>query len=537
VPNLEDSLSEDTMKEYLLNHIQDWTSSLSRDDLMSLAMTLQLALVYESAMTNTDAANVIASLIGRSERTVREWKYDFFKNGGDFPDSKQGKYQREGILWQNEELNEAASDFVRNNAVVKGRPNMTSISFCHWVNEVLLPNSVLEPGYPRCISVQTARRWLHELGFEVLDKKKGIYIDGHERDDVIQHRRKFLRQMISSGFLTKETAPSEEAKQAFPDDIESPPLARREKNIFIFHDESTFNANDDESLQWGKSDSQIIRPKSRGSGIMVSDFITENDGYLRLTQAEYDAKKQTDPDICMGARVLIEYGESRDGYWTGTKFMQQMHSVVKIAETKYPKEDGYRLFWIFDQSGCHMAYADNALNVNRMNAKEGGAVPCMHDTVYNGKHISMIKRVRNRTGDMVLIPRGMIDILKQRGCYHAKMKVDDMRKELASHSDFINEKNELEYFLHGCGHACLFIPKFHCELNPIERCWSQAKRYTRAYCTYNIVGLRRNVCPGLDSVHIENIQNYVYFRRVRNYVYKYGYLLGHKAGLPLEKLI
>ena len=96
-----------------------------------------------------------------------------------------------------------------------------------------------------------------------------------------------------------------------------------------------------------------------------------------------------------------------------------------------------------------------------------------------------------------------------------------------------NEKNELEYFLHECGHACLFIPKFHCELNPTERCWAQAKRHTRAYCTYNIVGLRRIVCPGLDSVHIENIQNYS--RRVRNYMY--GYLFGLKAGLPLEKLI
>ena len=326
-----------------MTHVQDWTSSLSRDDLMSLAMTLQLALVHESAMTNTDAANVIASLLGKNERTVREWKYIFCKNDGSFPDSKQGKYQRQGIFWQNEELNEAASDFVRNNAVVKGRPNMTSISFCRWVNDVLLPNSILEPGYPRRISVQTGRRWLHELGFEVLDKKKGVYIDGHEGDDVVQHRRKFLRQMISSGFLTKDSAPSEETKEAFPDDIETQPLARREKNIFIFHDESTFNANDDESLQWGRSDSQIIRPKSRGSGIMVSDFITVNDGYLCLTQAEYDVKKQTDP------RTLLEYGESRDGYWTGAKFMRQMSNVVKIAETKYPK-DGYRLFWIFE--GC-----------------------------------------------------------------------------------------------------------------------------------------------------------------------------------------
>ena len=63
-----------------------------------------------------------------------------------------------------------------------------------------------------------------------------------------------------------------------PDDINSPPPECMAKNIFIFHDESTFNANDDESLQWGRTESQVICPKMQGSGIMVSDFINENDG-------------------------------------------------------------------------------------------------------------------------------------------------------------------------------------------------------------------------------------------------------------------
>ena len=41
---------------------------------------------------------LISTLIGRSERTVREWKYIFFHNDGSFPDSKQGGYRREGVL-------------------------------------------------------------------------------------------------------------------------------------------------------------------------------------------------------------------------------------------------------------------------------------------------------------------------------------------------------------------------------------------------------------------------------------------------------
>ena len=127
---------------------------------------------------------------------------------------------------------------------------------------------------------------------------------------------------------------------------------------------------------------------------MVSDFIVEQDGYLCLTKAEFDAAKVNNPNLRMGARTLLEYGEGRDGYWTGQKFMKQMESAVQIAEAKYSRSEDYRLFWVFDQSGCHMAFDDDALNVNRMNAGPGGSVPCMHDTTYDGKITYMTKQVR-----------------------------------------------------------------------------------------------------------------------------------------------
>lgn len=137
--------------------------------------------------------------------------------------------------------------------------------------------------------------------------------------------------------------------------------------------------------------------------------------------------------------------------------MKQMEKV-KIAEAKYPKEQGYRLYLIFDQSNSHTAFANDSLNVNRMNVKESGCQPLMHDTIFEGKRISMTKLARNKTGEYVRIPRGMIDVLKQRGRRRPKMKVDDIREELAKHHDFRDEKNKLEYFLHGRGHmrACFF---------------------------------------------------------------------------------
>ncbi len=65
-----------------------------------------------------------------------------------------------------------------------------TFKFSKWVNKYLLLNSTLEPGFPRSISVETARKWLHELGFEVLTAKKGVFVDGHERPDVGVERYK-----------------------------------------------------------------------------------------------------------------------------------------------------------------------------------------------------------------------------------------------------------------------------------------------------------------------------------------------------------
>jgi hypothetical protein len=42
-------------------------------------------------------------------------------------------------------------------------------------------------------------------------------------------------------------------------------------------------------------------------------------------------------------------------------------------------------------------------------------------------------------------------------------------------------------------HLCLFLPKFHCELNWIERMWAASKAYVRSHCMYTLQGLRDTV--------------------------------------------
>lgn len=80
-------------------------------------------------------------------------------------------------------------------------------------------------------------------------------------------------------------------------------------------------------------------------------------------------------------------------------------------------------------------------------------------------------------------------MLRERGVNTDGMKAEDMRKELGSHQDFKFEKTRVEHLLKGHGHRVLFIPKYHCKLNPIKRVWAIAKQYTRAHCNYTFFQL------------------------------------------------
>ena len=105
-------------------------------------------------------------------------------------------------------------------------------------------------------------------------------IDGHEYDDVIESRKLFLRKMVKLGFLHFTNAPTEDAVKALLDDIDSPTNERRSKTVVFFHDESTFTATEDQPTQWGMKGEKRMKKKSKGAGIMVSDFIDEVEGHM-----------------------------------------------------------------------------------------------------------------------------------------------------------------------------------------------------------------------------------------------------------------
>ena len=143
----------------------EWMLALKTTDRKMLATCLFMSFQKRQKMSVMDAAQEAASKTGFNERTVRAYAKEFNDNNCSFKETRQGKYERMCIL-NDEGLRKRASEFVRTNAFKKGEPNMTSVSFFKFVNNELLPSHLLSLHFPRMISLRTAIRWLHNLGFK-----------------------------------------------------------------------------------------------------------------------------------------------------------------------------------------------------------------------------------------------------------------------------------------------------------------------------------------------------------------------------------
>ena len=169
-----------------------------------------------------------------------------FRNKGDFSKYQQGKHVRPSIL-DDEVARKEAVKFVRENAFKKGEPNMTACMFCLWVNSDLLPRLTLDPSLPQKVGPETARLWLHELGFQPLQHSKGLYIDGHEQPDVVKHRTSFLTKLLE---LEQSHLPHPNIDDPVPF-LHQVSTEEKKYLVIIHHDESIFHANNDQMRMWG----------------------------------------------------------------------------------------------------------------------------------------------------------------------------------------------------------------------------------------------------------------------------------------------
>ena len=244
-----------------------------------------------------------------------------------------------------------------------------------------------EEEIPITIRSRTAQRWLGRLGYEYKDVLKDVFIDGHERSDVVEDRKNFLGRMEE----LKPYVVEFEENGAMKEKIYPPDCAvhgpNRRPIIVITHDECTFSANNGIRKAWTRKGDKFLRPKGRGQGIMASKFLLPF-GRLNLFSVTPERREQIKEETRLVEREAVEifeYGKNNDGYWDGAKLYKQVvDKALPIAQALYP---GYSLLFLFDNTTSHSVYFKDALQVKDMNKGLRGKQLILHNGWLNCENI------------------------------------------------------------------------------------------------------------------------------------------------------
>ena len=293
--------------------------------------------------------------------------------------------------------------------------------------------------------------------------------------------------------------------------------------VLIAHDEMTAQANNGKGKSWVLEGEHPLKKKGVGQGIHQSDVICSTVGWL--------------PE----ASQTLEYGKNYDGYWTGELFVKQVchqfpfydkHCVslqpqlVKeiISAFEQAHGPGYQALIMVDNSQGHAAYVVDALLTQRMNLWPGGKQAWLRNGwyIHDGEKVIQPMTFPSDHPDFPDQPKGMKQVLVECGLWIHKLQMLCPASEKCVHDatsccatrildlqlDFKEQCSLVQEVIAQAGHLCIFLPKFHCELNFIEFFWGAVKKYLRDYCDYTFNTLQANMPIVLASVELSTIRKW-----------------------------
>lgn len=468
--------------------------------------------MQESEKIATVIYNTTTSVCYRA-KMIRYWA-KYFLQYGEFPLRKHGQHFKVFSWILDEDIALQCLCYIRS-LDKKKRQMFTSKQFSNWVNSNI-------PSIQ--ISERTARRWLHHLGLNYDDvKKSNNYVDGHEREDVLRYRKHFVQLML--GWRDRMST--------FDDDKVTPPanVNGRTELVLVVHDECTFAAHDGNTFMWIEDGKPPLRPKGDGNSIMISQFLCPCHGVMTVTPEQ--ARENGWDFTSTGAMIYI--GKNRDGYWDHSLLIDQFQNrVIPLFNFLHPNKTA---IFAFDNSQCHHKMAYDALKVNTLKLSDGSKANVTH-RMRNGYYYDEDGEKVEQS--LVLANgehKGIKSILAERGLWRRDMKLKEAKEILRQQPDFMEQESLpwLREIAKAAGHIQTFFPKFHPELNFIERYWGLAKRYARARCGYTFEELEKIVPEALQSVPLITI------RRLHNHCYRYieayekGTLLPHQVEWAVKK--
>ena len=263
-----------------------------------------------------------------------------------------------------------------------------------------------------------------------------------------------------------------ERKHVLVSRIHDPDIGDEERLVVpVYHDESTFMANDCQTVYWKPRWTHPLKKKSRGRGIMVSSFVCECHGELTVVipidarpssrparrvdsileldgeeddyededdddrsddeddedeEQDGDGQSGVDPSSTQkntttidGARVLFEYGARVQGYWTGTDLYHQVIDrlipVFNAMHSDGPNGRPCQGLFVFDNATGHKIFAPDALVARKLPGKDNGTnAPMMRNTTFVAADGTVrVQAMQNDCGE----PKGLKSILMDRGLW------------------------------------------------------------------------------------------------------------------------
>ncbi|KAG9127252.1 hypothetical protein FRC07_015158, partial [Ceratobasidium sp. 392] len=348
-----------------------------------------------------------------------------------------------------------------------------------------------------CPSLRTAQDWMGKLGYGWGRERRGQYADGHERPDVVEYRMKnYIPEWMEREARMRSW---DEGGKEIP-----MVLTSGERVVVVwFHDESTFFTHDRPTFVW----------QERGKGLGIQK-----------------KGERVSLMVARDSQVIFRAGKNRDGWFCSRDVKEQFSRALEIVKEKYPDEE--HLF-VFDDAPIHTRLPDDAPLVALVTLKVSKKVKA--ETISPEGEKIKINMAPARFADgspqelyypmdypKVLLRgqfKGLTTLLEERGVPNArKLKLrcpkDATRsgcppgrtdccaqQTMANQPDFLEQKTALQILAESHGCSVLYLPKYHCELNPIEQCWGAAKRtYRVSPFSSAEADLRKNMLASLDSV-------------------------------------
>lgn len=267
---------------------------------------------------------------------------------------------------------------------------------------------------PVTIRSRTARKWLNKPGYRYRHVGKNVFVDGHKRPDVVEDRKQFLKVMERlEPYLVEFDSDGNMLPKIYPSDYEVGGATCRPV-IMITHDECTFSSNDGPRFGWQKDGDTFLRPKSKGRGIMVSEFLLPF-GRLNLASLSELSHKEL-MDRCglteTEAVEIFEFGKINQRYWTGADLLKQVkEKALPIAQALYP---GYSLLFLFDNATSHSVYGQDALQVKSMGKGSGGKQSFLRDEWFEREGFHQPQPMSFQKADGTLCQKGIQHVLTER---------------------------------------------------------------------------------------------------------------------------